>query len=82
MEKMLHRGSVQVRLHIAERRARSCLFYQASAEQYQAPVAVAVDLSSPGRVGSASSGGHNARGRDLNVTLPRPGAGAHPLTAL
>jgi hypothetical protein len=72
MEKIPHRGDIQVRP--SYRGAGSC-GCQKSVERFQALVAVAVDVSSSSGVEDASSGGHTTPvGRDLNVTSLRPGA--------
>jgi hypothetical protein len=73
MEKMLHRGDIQVR---PSHRGTPgwILRRQESAEPFQALVAVAVDLSSSSGVEDASSGRHATPvGRDLDVTSLRPG---------
>jgi hypothetical protein len=73
MEKTPHRGDIQVRP--SYRGAPGWILRcQESAERFQAPLAVAVNLSSSSRVKDASSGRHAMPvGRDLDVTSLQPG---------
>jgi hypothetical protein len=73
MEKMPHRGEIQVRP--SYRGAPGwILCHQESAERFQALAAAAVDLSSFSGVKDASLGRHaTPAGYDLNVTSLRPG---------
>jgi hypothetical protein len=79
MEKMPHRGDVQVQSRSVERQARSALSgirraTLSSRSRRSGPVEL--QWGRERLVGRTRS----ARERDLNVTSPGPAAGAHPLT--
>jgi len=81
MEKIPHRGDVQVYPRSAERQARSALLgirraTSSSRSRRSGPVELQWGRERPVRRT------HSARERDLNVISPEPAVGAYPLTAL
>jgi hypothetical protein len=81
MEKMPHRGDVQVQPRSVERQARSALSgirRATSSSRSRRSGSVGLQWGRERLVRRTRS----ARERDLNITSPGPAAGAYPLTAL